>query len=92
MYLSNFALPPARCDTRSILKQSTAGLNWAFPFSKINCYTKSKEPNLFGYLSLEEEHVDSHLFPGHLALIEIKIALSRVWTWFTKSVFLPQKP
>ena len=41
-----------RCNTRSIFKQSKAGLNSEFFFPQTGCLTKAKEPNLPYYLPI----------------------------------------
>ena len=52
---------PLHYDTRSILKQITAGLNLEFIFSKTNCGTKVKELSLF----IGEKQLDSYLLQGY---------------------------
>ena len=50
MYLLN---SPAMGDTKSIFKQSTAGLNSLFFISQTDCLTKAKEPSLPNYLPID---------------------------------------
>ena len=58
----------ARCDTRSIFKQSKVGLNSQFSFSLIGCLTKVKEPNLPYYLYIAgKEKKWIHSIPRALA-------------------------
>ena len=45
-------LPQAGIDTKTILKQSKAGMNSEISFSKTGCLAKAKEPSLPNSLSL----------------------------------------
>ena len=51
----------SRRNTRSIFKQSTAGLDSEFSFSKTGYLIKVKEPNLFYYLLIAEGRRDGSL-------------------------------
>ena len=46
--------PLAGYNTRSIYKQSTAGLNSEFSFSHPGCLTKAKEPRFSNHLTIAE--------------------------------------
>ena len=46
------SLPWARCNTRSVFKQSKAGLKSEFTFSKTGCLSKAKELSLLHHHSI----------------------------------------
>ena len=50
VYIYQTLLPLVACDTRSIFKQSKAGLDPEFSFSQTGCITKAKELSQSKYL------------------------------------------
>ena len=81
-------LPWTGWDIRSIFKQSKAGLDLEFFFSKISCLTKAKESSLPYYLPMDGGRRDGFmLFFKVLMQSETQTALSRVWTQIADSSF-----
>ena len=68
--------PLAGCDTRSIFKPSTTGLNSEFSFSWINCLTKAKE---LYYLMTVGETGGFKPFSRALVRSETPTNSSRIW-------------
>ena len=62
-----------------IFKQSIAGLNSEFSFSKINCHTKANEANLPYYLFIARRR-------AVLVQCEMQTASIRIWTWAIESI------
>ena len=70
--------PRTGCDSWSIVKGETAGLNSDFSFSLAGCLTKAKEPNLLYYLPIAGE--ENQLIQTYLEDISAKWnANSLVW-------------
>ena len=65
MYLPNPSLE-AGCDTRTISKQSNAGLNLQFSFSNTDCLTKAKESSFLNiYPEVRRGQINSCLSQKH---------------------------
>ena len=89
-YLIQFTKPSARagCDTRSIFKQSFAGLNSEFSFSETSCLTKAEEPSPSYYLPIAGGRIIRFIpFPRVLVLCEMESVSSRIWTCVAVFIF-----
>ena len=78
-----FTNPSARagCDTRSIFKPSSTGLNSEFSFSK------AEEPSLLYYLTIAVGRITRFIpFPRVLVLYEMTSVSSRIWTRVAVSI------
>ena len=73
-------------DTRSIFKQSLAGLNSEFSFWT-SCLTKAEEIGLSYYLPIAEGRIIGFIpFPRVLVLCEMQSVWSRIWTHVAMSI------
>ena len=79
----------AGCDTRTIFKWSTAGLNSEFSFSQTSYLTKPKEPSLSYYLPIATKGRRDGFMPFWRALVqnETQTATSRIWTQVIDSIY-----
>ena len=83
VFICIYPTPPQRtgCNTRSVFKRSTTGLNSNFSSSLIDCLNKAKEPNLRSYLLIAGKRIDRIIpFLGVLSQNETPTASSRIWT------------
>ena len=82
-------LPQGRFSTRSIFRQSTAGLNSEFSFSKAGCLIKAEEPSLLYSLSIAVgvKKKESCLSQKYLWGNKMQTSLSRVWTQVANYIF-----
>ena len=70
-------MPQVECDTWSIFKQNTVGLNSEFSFSWTNFFTKANEPSLC-YLPIATERRYGFMpFPKVLVGSEMQTTLSK---------------
>ena len=74
-------------DLNSTKNLNLTGLNSEFSFSEAGHYTKVKEYSLPYYLPIAERRIVRFIpFSKIIALCEMQIALSRVWTRVTMSI------
>ena len=87
MYLANFSTTGKMLLKVSFLERRTTSLNSEFSFSKTNCLTKAKEPNLPCYLNIASGRTDGVIpFPRELMWSETQTTSSRIWTQVTNSI------
>ena len=89
MHVWSYPTPPlwARCNTRSIFKQSTVGLTLDIFFSSTDCLIKAKESSPPYYSSVAEQERDGFTsFLKALTWTEMQTLLFRIWTQVNDSI------